>query len=149
MFCLIASPLTWIFYRGLNLISTYRDSRFRTTMKESLDTINAGQNVIVFPEDSSTGYHDKLEGLMGGFVVFGKYCLKHGIDLPIHVAYYRKHDKKYIIDKSVKSSELLAKNMSQEEIMQAFCHRINQLSEMQFDDNVVVDEVEEEVVQGK
>ena len=52
LFCLIASPLTYIFYKGLNLISTYRDVRFRTTISESIRTFEKGQNLIIFPEIS-------------------------------------------------------------------------------------------------
>ena len=37
LFCLIASPLTNLFYKGLNLISTYKDARFRKTLKEFTD----------------------------------------------------------------------------------------------------------------
>ena len=50
LFCLLASPLTWLFYRGLKLISIYPDSRLRTTIKESIQTIK-----------------DKLELRMGYF----------------------------------------------------------------------------------
>ena len=32
LFCLLASPLTNMFYKGLRLISTYRDARFRKTL---------------------------------------------------------------------------------------------------------------------
>lgn len=53
MFCLIASPLTNLFYKGLNLISTYPDGRFRNTIKESLTAINNGENVVIFPEKST------------------------------------------------------------------------------------------------
>ena len=33
LFCLIASPLTNLFYKGLNLISTYKDKRFIKTIR--------------------------------------------------------------------------------------------------------------------
>ena len=39
LFCLIASPLTNLFYKGLNLISTYHDSRLRNTISKSVDAI--------------------------------------------------------------------------------------------------------------
>ena len=68
MFCLIASPLTNLFYKGLNLISTYPDGRFRNTIKESLTAINNGENVVIFPEKSTNGYQANLEGFYGGFV---------------------------------------------------------------------------------
>ena len=39
LFCLIASPLTNIFYKGLNLISTYKDVRFVKTIRESIGAL--------------------------------------------------------------------------------------------------------------
>ena len=40
LFCLIASPLTNLFYKGLNLISTYKDQRFIKTVKETEDAVS-------------------------------------------------------------------------------------------------------------
>ncbi len=74
LFCLIASPLTNLFYKGLNLISTYRDVRFRKTIRESLAAIRAGENIVIFPEDSTKGYLEELEGFHAGFVVFAEVC---------------------------------------------------------------------------
>ena len=48
-FCLLASPLTNLFYSGLNLISTYRDTRFIKTIKESYTTLTGGENIIIYP----------------------------------------------------------------------------------------------------
>ena len=48
LFCLIASPLTNLFYKGLNLISTYRDNRFIKTIRESLDSLNKGENIVIW-----------------------------------------------------------------------------------------------------
>lgn len=62
LFCLIASPLTNLFYKGLNLISTYRDGRFVKTIRESITAINNGENVVVYPENSEKGYLAQLEG---------------------------------------------------------------------------------------
>ena len=47
LFCLIAAPLAWLFYRGLRLISTYPDVRFRKTIRESLDAINVTTQVTL------------------------------------------------------------------------------------------------------
>ena len=71
LFCLIASPLTNLFYKGLNLISTYKDQRFIKTIKESLEAIQKGETVVIYPEDSSNGYLENLEGFYCGFLVFG------------------------------------------------------------------------------
>lgn len=130
MFCIIAAPLTWIFYRGLRLISTYRDSRFRRTIKESVDAVKSNQSIVVFPEDSAKGYLDKLEGIYAGFLVFAKSCYKEGIDLSIHPAYYNKKTKTYLIDKPVMYSELIKSGKSQQEIANDLMKRINELGEM-------------------
>ena len=133
LFCLIASPLTNLFYKGINLISTYRDTRFRRTIKESLDAIKAGDNIVVYPEDSTNGYLEELEGFHGGFVVFAEVCKKRGIDLPIYVTYFRKKDLKYIVDKPVLYSELSSHGETREEIAKKLVERCNELGKMQFD----------------
>ncbi|MBE5758125.1 MAG: hypothetical protein E7345_04290 [Clostridiales bacterium] len=44
LFCIIAAPLAWLFYRGLRLISTYRDARFRKTIRQSMEAIKNNQS---------------------------------------------------------------------------------------------------------
>jgi hypothetical protein len=127
MFCIIAAPLTWIFYRGLRLISTYKDAKFRKTIKESVETIKNNQSVVVFPEDSAKGYLDELEGIYAGFLVFAKTCYKEGIDVPIHCAYYNKEKKVYLFDKPIMYSELIKSGKSQQEMANDMMKRINEL----------------------
>jgi hypothetical protein len=69
LFCLLASPLTNIFYKGLRLISTYQDYRLRSTIQESLEVIQNGGNIVVFPEDSSEGYLDEMKSFYAGFAI--------------------------------------------------------------------------------
>ena len=47
LFCLLASPITNLFYSGLNLISTYKDIRFTKTLKESYNAIKNKENKIM------------------------------------------------------------------------------------------------------
>lgn len=129
MFCLIASPLTNLFYKGLNLISTYPDGRFRNTIKESLTAINNGENVVIFPEKSTNGYQANLEGFYGGFVLFAETCKKRNIDLPIFVSYFNKDKKIYLIDEPIYYSELSNKYETKEEIANYLCDRCNALGE--------------------
>ena len=82
LFCIIASPLTCIFYKGLNLISTYRNIKFKQTISESIDAIKEGNSIIIFPEISDKGYLDVLEGFHGGFTVLCGILLKKGMDIP-------------------------------------------------------------------
>ena len=136
LFCLIASPLTNLFYKGLRLISTYRDHRFRHTIEESFEAIKQGESILIYPEDSTKGYLDELEGFHAGFVLLAKACLAKGVDVPIYVAYYNKNQKKYIIDKPVKFSELNYKYQTKEEIAKALCVRCNELGKMLNKENI-------------
>ena len=128
LFCLLASPLTWIFYRGIKLIPIYPGAKLRTTLNLSIDAIKNGKSIIIYPEDSSEGYLQVLKGFHAGFVLLCEQCLKQGIDLPIHVSYLNKKDKIYVIDKAISYSSLKEKYSSKEEIAQALCNRMNEIA---------------------
>ena len=125
LYCLVASPLTNMFYKGLNLISTYKDYRFRNTLKQSIEAINRGNNIVIFPEISDKGYLKELEGFHGGFVLLFRQCIKNGIDPDVFISYYKKEEKKYIIDKPVKVSQLLSLNLPEEELLNMLFNRCN------------------------
>ncbi len=131
LFCLLASPLTHLFYSGLDLISTYRDVRLVKTLKESLKTIESGKSVVVFPEISEHGYLPELEGFHEGFAVFAEFCMKRrGIDLPIVVSYYQKAKNTYIFDKPVLYSELVCEYGTREAIVAHLLARCNALGKI-------------------
>lgn len=130
LFCLLATPLTNLFYKGLNLISTYRDARFIKTVNQSLEVIKQGDNIVIFPEDSSEGYKAELDGFYSGFAVFAEACLKKGIDLPIFVAYFQKQNLKYVFDAPVKYSELLKEYGDKKIIAKKLVERCNELGKM-------------------
>ena len=133
MFCLIASPLTNLYYKGLNLISTYHDSRFRQTLLESLAAIQSGDNVVIFPEKSDKGYLPELEDFYKGFLSLANVCKAKGIDVSIYVSYYKKKEKVYIFDAPVKYSELIKDGATRNEIAKKLLDRCNELGKMQFD----------------
>jgi hypothetical protein len=128
--CLLITPLTRLFYKGLNIISVYRDPRFLKTMKESIETLNKDCNIVIYPEDSSGGYLKELKSFHVGFVVFAETCLKKGIDLPLVVAYYNKDTLQYLFDKPVKFSELQKRFSSRQEIADHLLDRCNFLGKM-------------------
>ena len=130
LFCLIASPLTNLFYKGLELISTYKDARFKTTIKQSLEAVRNGDNIVIFPEDSSDGYLEELKGFYAGFVMLGEVALKEGIDMPVYVTYFKKKEKEYIIDKPVLFSELKNMFTTREEIAKHLLERCNELGKL-------------------
>ncbi len=143
LFCLIASPLTNLFYSGLDLISTYRDTRLVKTMRESVEAIQNGDNIVVFPEDSSKGYLPQLEGFHEGFVMLADVCRMKGIDLPIFVTYFKKEEGVYIIDKPILYSSLKEKGMSRGEIADYLCERCNALGRLTSDEIAVLSEKRE------
>jgi len=130
LFCLIASPLTNLFYSGLDLISTYKDGRFIKTIRESIDSIKQGDNIVIFPEDSEKGYLKELEGFHAGFVLLAEQCLKEGIDIPIYVSYFRKETNTYVFDAPRKYSEIKEQYKSRDEISKQLCLRCNELGKM-------------------
>ena len=130
LFCLIASPLTYMFYKGINLISTYKDIRFKKTVAESIASLEDGKSIIIFPEISDKGYLDVLEGFHQGFTVLGSILLKKGKDYPITVAYYKKSEKLYVVDRPVMLSDIFKDGVSREEIAKQLCDRCNQLGQM-------------------
>ena len=135
LFCLIASPLTWLFYAGFDLISTYRDTRLIKTLRESVAALKSGDNIVIFPEDSTNGYLPELEGFHEGFALLCDVCKRQGLDVPIYVSYFRKSDRTYIFDAPVYYSELSAGGKGRAEIAKALCSRCNELGKMNFDEN--------------
>ena len=133
LFCLIASPLTYLFYKGLRLISVFNDYRLKQTLEESFEAIKNNQNIIIFPEDSTKGYLDELEGFHAGYYLLGNMCLKRGIDVPIYVAYYQKQNKRYIVDKPIMWSEIIKDGKSKQEVSKMLCDRCNALGKMDFE----------------
>ena len=130
LFCLIASPLTNLFYSGFDLISTYTDTRFIKTMRESKEALDMGQSIVIFPEDSSKGYLAKLEDFFAGFLVFSEKCFKQGLDVSIVVSYFKKKEKIYIFDKPILYSELVTQEKTRENIIKRLLNRCNELGTM-------------------
>lgn len=140
LFCLIASPITNIFYKGLNLISTYRDARFVKTIHESIDALRCGENIVIFPEDSTNGYLDTLEGFHAGFVMLAEVAYKRGIDVPIYVTYFNKKKLKYMVDAPVYYSSLAQNGRSRKEIAKMLLDRCNELGKMSYGSNELTSE---------
>jgi len=140
-----ATPITTAIYKGMKLISTYRDSRLRGTIKQSVQVLDTNQSIIIFPEDSTNGYLDVLEGFHSGFVLLLNECFRNGKDLPIYVMYYQKAKNRYIIDKKVMYSTLLKKYNTKEEIAECLKNRCNQLGKYEDENSVTPQEIEEAV----
>lgn len=133
VFCLLAAPLTYMFYKGLRQVSTYTDARFKTTLSKSIEAIQAGENIVIFPENSEDGYHAELKQFYAGFVMLARLCYKKGIDVPIYVSYFKLNERQYVFDKPIFYSELIKKCANKEEIAEYLLERCNSLGKMSFD----------------
>lgn len=149
LFCIIASPITSMFYRGLNLISTYRDARFVKTIRESIEAIKQGENVVIFPEVSDKGYLKELEGFHAGFVMFADTCLKRGIDVPIFVTYFDKENLRYVVDKPILYSTIRKDDMTRCDVAKILLDRCNELGKMSYENNFTEKEIKEKEVVNK
>ncbi len=131
MFCLLASPLTNLFYKGLNLISTYKDARFRTTLKESVAALKNGDNIVIFPEHSEDGYLAELKGFYAGFLVLAQQCFKEGLDVPIYVSYFKLKERTYLFDEPILFSELKSKFETRDEMIEYLLKKCNALGKIE------------------
>lgn len=130
LFCLIASPLTNLFYKGLRLISTYPDYRLRETISTSIDFIESGGNVVIFPEDSSKGYFEEMKYFFSGFALLAERALKHGRDIPIYVSYLRPKYNTYIFEKPIYYSELKKLHPDKKDMAKYLLERTNNLGKI-------------------
>jgi len=137
LFCLIASPLTNLFYSGFDLISTYRDARFIKTVRESKEALNNGYNVVILPEVSEGGYNRTLKGFHEGFALFAHSCLKSGMDPKVFVSYYNKPNNTYVIDEGIPCSVLFERYPQREELASALCQRCNELGELSYNEEFI------------
>lgn len=132
LFCLIASPLTNLFYKGLCLISTYRDFRFKITLNESLKVLKEDkENIVIFPEVSDEGYLDLLKGFHKGFSMLADMCLKQNMDVPIYVAYFKQSEMKYIFSAPFSYKELKEQFSNREDLayfLVAECNKLGMMS---------------------
>lgn len=134
VFCFtLAAPLVNLYYKGLNLISTYEDARFKTTLKQSMQAIKDGHSIVIFPEDSATGYYDEMTKFFAGFILLAKKCYKKGQDIPLYVAYLQNKPKKYIISEPIYYSQI--KDMDRDEAAKMLCQKTNSFKNFKTNNN--------------
>ena len=135
MFCLLASPLTNLFYKGLDLISIREGLGFLQTLEDAYVSLcEYEENLVIFPEDSTTGYHEELTGFKKGFLLIAEKCYKKGYDIPIVVSYYRKKDSKIIVGEPVLYSKLLEEFKTKDAIAGHLKDECNRLGKYQLTD---------------
>lgn len=130
LFCLIAAPLVNLFYKGLDLISTYPDGRLINTIKESIQVLKDKKNLVIYPENSNNGYFKALQMFHPGIILFFEQCIKKNINAKVYITYLIKEKRKYIVAKPIYIKDLLDMNLSREELTTYLCDNCNSLREM-------------------
>ncbi len=129
LFAMISKML----YNGMQLIPTYTDYRYKGTVQMTLNHLDAGNPVLIFPEDSNTGYHEILQKYHKGFVYISElYFKKHQQDLPVYPVYYHKDLRAIIIGKKQYIQDLIKKGLNRSEIAEHFKNTTNELANQLF-----------------
>ncbi len=115
-------------YKGIKVIGTYTDMRLLTTVRNSMEALDAGASVIIYPEDSSEGYFDELRSAFPGFAILSAiYYKKHGEDVPIIPAYISLGKRRFILGEPRYAHEMELSGMTKEQIADAIKDDINAL----------------------
>ena len=124
----LVSPLLAVYLGGWELIPSYSDMRLSKTIKKTLDVLKKDCSVLIFPENSSAGYHEELTSVHPGFCLAGEAALKNGIDADMVFACLSKGNHyRLIIDKAMKFSKLMEQCGSRDAVADYACKRINEL----------------------
>ena len=115
-------------YRGAQLIPTYPDMRFLSTLRTSEDFLNNDIPILIFPEDFEDGFKVFLEKYLHGFVGLSTYYFQHtGIDLPIYPIYFHKKKRVISIGRPEYVQGLVNQGFSKIDIASRFKDITNQL----------------------
>ena len=115
-------------YRGMKVIPSFPDGRFRTTLKYSMQCLDANMSVSMYPEDSNEGYFDEMKHFFAGFVMLAEqYYKKTGEDVPVFPAYFGRKKKKIVVGKPLYVQDFVNQGMKRDEIAEKFRLEVNQL----------------------
>lgn len=133
----IVAPFTHGFYRGIQILPTYPDSRLRTTLKQSFEELDNNRSIIIFPENSSDGYHDVLKQYYAGFFVLARQYYKHtGKNLKIYNMYYCRKKNTLYIKKATTYLDLVSLGKTDKEIADMMKEQANEMyDKIRKDDN--------------
>ena len=117
----------------MKILPSYPDVRFRKTLQYSMDVLDAGMAVSMYPEDSNEGYFDELTHFFSGFVVLAQqYYKKTGEDVPVFPVYWGRKGNKLVVGKPLYVQDLVKEGLTREEIAERFRLEVNGLYQRHF-----------------
>lgn len=118
------------FYRGMNILPTYQDARFAKSLRNSVEVLKDGTNIVIFPEYSEDGYCEVMPRFLPGFVMLAEAYFRNAkTDLPVYPVYYGKRANRLVIGEPDYVQRFKGDGMNREEIAQHFCDKVNELYE--------------------
>jgi 1-acyl-sn-glycerol-3-phosphate acyltransferase len=130
---LIAIPFALIskgLYNGISLIPSYPDIRVRSTIRISVEHLSVGNPIIIFPEDSTSGYLKDLTAINKGFIALSEeWYRKTKKDIPVYPAYFHKNLNIIKIEKPVFLKKMFDDGQNRDQIADWFLKRINQIGQ--------------------
>ena len=120
-------------YKGMKILPSYPDVRFRKTLQYSMDVLDAGCAVSMYPEDSNAGYFEELTHFFSGFVMLAQqYYKKTGEDVPVFPVYWGRKGNKIIVGKPLYVQNLMKEGLTRDEIADRFRLEVNGLYHRHF-----------------
>lgn len=116
------------FYKGMNVIPTWHDGRMFKTVTQSIDGMNDGASVLIFPENSDEGYKDVLTGFHAGFVSLAEcYYKKTGKDVPVYPVYFHHKKKVMAIGAPLCVQDFVRQGLGRTQIAEEYRKAVNHL----------------------
>ncbi len=117
-----------LIYGAAGIIPVYYDGRVKHTFEYSLDCLDQGVSVLIFPENSDKGYMQYMEeDFHPGYISLSRmHTRKTGEELPVQTLYYSKKKNVVVIGKPFYISEL-QKTMDKRAINEFFKSYMNEL----------------------
>ena len=124
-FMAIFSPYV---YKGMKMMASYPDGRLMQTLRNSMQVLDANMSVMVYPENSNSGYKDVLTEFFPGFVMLAeKYYKARGEDVPIYPVHYCVKKRLMVIGKPMYVQDFVKQGMDRYQIANEYCKAVNQL----------------------
>ena len=127
VFAFFATPFIKLSFSQSRIIPVYYDMRFYQTIKTSIEEFKDGNHIIIFPDKKGIKYSYNIMEIMPGFLILARQLKEEGYDPYIVASKSNKKRKKIVLDKPMRLSEVEAKYKSDEEILEFFKNRINDL----------------------
>lgn len=113
IFALVSKML----YRATEVIPTFTNAKLKNTIVISIQKLKEGKSILIFPENSDSGYKMPVEEYNAGFVFLSKqYFIKTGIDLPIVPIAYSKKANMLVIGENIYLQRLLKQGLTERQV---------------------------------